>query len=86
MEKTPVEWLVEKINDQFIIGGFDNLLIVKEAIEMEKQKKNDTSNVTRVEVIQHSDPHNGRAYVNSNAKDVFIEFQDDGRTLKIFLK
>jgi hypothetical protein len=42
--------------------------------------------VTRVEVIQHSPPYNGRAFTKYNAKDVEIQFQDDGRTLKIFLK
>jgi len=42
--------------------------------------------VTRVEVIQHSPPHDGRAYTKYNAKDVEIQYQDDGRTLKIFLK
>jgi hypothetical protein len=42
--------------------------------------------VRRVEVIQHSPPHNGRAYTNYNAKDVEIQYQDEGRTLKIFLK
>lgn len=42
--------------------------------------------VTRVEVIQHSPPHNGRAYTNYDAKDVEIQYQDDERTLKIFLK
>ena len=47
---------------------------------------NDTSQVTRVEVIQHSEPYNGRAYTNYNAKEVEIQFQDRGKTLKIFLK
>jgi len=42
--------------------------------------------VTRVEVIQHSPPHMGRAYTNYNAKDVELQYQDDGKTLKIFLK
>ena len=51
-----------------------------------QQQFNDTSEVTRVEVIQHSDPYNGRAYTNYNAKDVDIQFQDRGKTLKIFLK
>jgi hypothetical protein len=50
------------------------------------QEQNDTSKVTRVEVIQHSPPYNGRAFTKYNAKDVEIQFQDDGRTLKIFLK
>ena len=51
-----------------------------------QQEQNDTSKVTRVEVIQHSPPYNGRAYTNYFAKDVEIQFQDDGKTLKIFLK
>jgi len=51
-----------------------------------QQEKNNTSKVTRFEVIQHSHPYNGRAYTNYNAKDVEIQFQDDGKTLKIFLK
>jgi hypothetical protein len=51
-----------------------------------QQEQNDTSNVTRVEVIQHSPPYNGRAFTKYNAKDVEIQFQDDGTTLKIFLK
>ena len=42
--------------------------------------------VTRVEVIQHSVPYMGRAYTNYNAKDVELQYQDDGKTLKIFLK
>lgn len=42
--------------------------------------------VTRVEVIQHSEPYNGRAYTNYNAKNVELQYQDNGRTLKIFLK
>lgn len=49
------------------------------------QKQYDTSKVTRVEVIQHSPPHNGRVYVNHNAKNVEISLQDDGRTLKLYL-
>jgi len=51
-----------------------------------QQQFNDTSEVTRVEVIQHSEPYNGRAYTNYNAKEVEIQYQDDGKTLKIFLK
>jgi hypothetical protein len=51
-----------------------------------QQEQNDTSKVTRVEVIQHSPPYNGRAFTKYNAKDVEIQFQDRGKTLKIFLK
>ena len=53
-------------------------------VEMEKQQS--FANVNRVEVIQHSEPYNGRAYTNYNAKDVEIQLQDDNKTLKIFLK
>jgi hypothetical protein len=51
-----------------------------------QQQFNDTSEVTRIEVIQHSEPYNGRAYTNYDAKEVEIQFQDRGKTLKIFLK
>jgi len=51
-----------------------------------QEKQGDASNVTRVEVIQHSEPYNGRAYTNYNAKDVEMQLQDNGKTLKIFLK
>jgi hypothetical protein len=50
-----------------------------------QQQFNNTSEVTRVEVIQHSEPYNGRAYTNYNAKDVEIQLQDNNKTLKIFL-
>jgi len=41
-----------------------------------------TDKITRVEVIDTG----GRAYTNNHAYDVEISFQDDNRTLKIFLK
>lgn len=50
-----------------------------------QQEQYDTSKVTRVEVIQHSPPYKGRAYVNYDAKNVEISLQDDGRTLKLYL-
>jgi hypothetical protein len=57
---------------------------------MENEEINETTfllpKVTRVEVIQHSEPYNGRAYTNYSAKDVEIQYQDDGKTLKIFIK
>ena len=42
--------------------------------------------VTRLEVIQHSPPYNGRAYTNYAAKEVEVQYQDGGRTLKVFCK
>lgn len=40
------------------------------------------SDVTRVEVIDAE----GRAYVNTNAAYVVTDLQDEGRTLKVFIK
>jgi hypothetical protein len=60
--------------------------LIAQAKIREEQQQNDTSKVNRVEVIQHSEPYNGRAYTNYNAKDVEIQLQDDNKTLKIFLK
>lgn len=42
--------------------------------------------VSRLEVIQHSPPYNGRAYTNYSAKEVEVQYQDGGRTLKVFCK
>jgi hypothetical protein len=81
MKQTAVEWL----EDEMLKGKFSMKNIFEQAKEMEKQQ-NDTSKVKRFEVIQHSPPYNGRAFTKYNAKDVEIQFQDDGRTLKIFLK
>ncbi|MEM8796877.1 MAG: hypothetical protein AAGE89_09760 [Pseudomonadota bacterium] len=46
-----------------------------------KDKTEYLPDVTRVEVISEK----GRDYVNLNCRNVQIEFQDDGKTLKIFL-
>jgi hypothetical protein len=81
MKQTAVEWLVNVVQS-CIAPDY----IPKEIVEQAKEMENDTSKVTRVEVIQHSAPYNGRAYTNYNAKDVEIQFQDRGKTLKIFLK
>ena len=77
---TAVEWLTDKL-PKSIETQFSKQ--IEQAKEMENNYK---LKATRVEVIQHSPPYNGRAYTNYNAKDVEIMLQDDGRTLKIFLK
>lgn len=82
---TAVEWLYKNLLEN-PISNEDvqyNEAVLHNAKEMEKSMYN---NVSRVEVIQHSPPHNGRAYTNYNAKDVDVQLQDDGKTLKIFLK
>lgn len=89
---TAVKWFSNEISE--IIGKVpfskeqEEKLIytLEKAKEMEAKQKIDTSNVSRVEVIQHSEPYNGRAYTNYNAKDVEIQLQDSNKTLKIFLK
>jgi len=91
--KTAVEQLIERIDNEVdslktlhgaeIRGRMIGLAFAKRvALELKEKYKE----VNRVEVIQHSDPYNGRAYVNYNAKDVDIQIQDEGRTLKVFLK
>ena len=87
MKQTAVEWLANEFYEKLEVRGDGALFndLVNQAKEMEKQQ-NDTSKVKRFEVIQHSPPYNGRAFTKYNAKDVEIQFQDDGRTLKIFLK
>jgi hypothetical protein len=44
--------------------------------------KDDTSKVTRLEVIDED----GRSYVKYGITDVQFSLQDDGRTLKLFVK
>jgi hypothetical protein len=84
MTQTAVEWLVEQLKINNYISDNAHWLI-DEAKDFEKQIVN-TSKVSRIEVIQHSLPYNGRAYTNYNAEYVDIQLQDDGTTLKIFLK
>jgi hypothetical protein len=42
----------------------------------------DTTQVTRVEVIDE----NGREYTNYHCNDIKVSFQDNNKTLKVFLK
>ncbi len=46
-----------------------------------KERAQDYSQVTRVEVIDAS----GRAYTKLNIKSVELQLQDDARTLKLFI-
>jgi hypothetical protein len=80
-KQTAVEWLIEQCPRIETIVAYN---ILEQAKEMEQILN--TSKINRVEVIQHSEPYNGRAYTNYNAKDVEVQFQDEGETLKIFLK
>ena len=86
MRKETLEEAAERFANNFTED--ENKFAIEDFIAGAKwqQEFNDTSQVTRVEVIQHSEPYNGRAYTNYNAKEVEIQLQDDGKTLKIFLK
>jgi hypothetical protein len=54
----------------------------------EKQTTFPFPEVTRIEVINHSKEiqNPGRVYVNMNCKDVELQYQDNFKTLKIFIK
>ena len=87
--KTELEEAAEKYVNSFEFGIAHPRRVCKNAFingAKWQTEQNNTSKINRVEVIQHSEPYNGRAYTNYNAKDVEIQFQDDGKTLKIFLK
>ena len=88
MKQETLEEAAEKYVEINVAKNVAKLMYKEHFIEGAKwqQEFNDTSQVTRVEVIQHSEPYNGRAYTNYNAKEVEIQFQDRGKTLKIFLK
>ena len=46
-------------------------------------EKYESNKITRCEVIEDD---KGRSYTNYNVKDLELSYQDDGRTLKIFIK
>lgn len=52
-------------------------------LKEESQTPLNTSNVNRVEVIKRG---TGRVYVNNDTDNVVVQLQDDGKTIKIFLK
>jgi len=90
--KTPLQKLLEYESE--LTHMFDSdarvamalLYYVRVFLKEEIVKEQPYKDVNRVEVIQHSEPYNGRAYTNYNAKDVEVQLQDDNKTLKVFLK
>lgn len=50
------------------------------------QKELPESKVTRLEVIDHSGSGVGRAYSKHGINSLELSYQDDGKTLKIFIK
>ena len=72
----------DKRTIKMCLESFEQDLLQEMVAYAEKNKPE----VKRVEVIQHSPPYNGRAYTNYAAKEVEVQYQDGGRTLKIFCK
>lgn len=46
----------------------------------------DVEHYQRIEVIDHTKNGEGRAYIKRGTLEVKIQVQDDGKTLKIFIK
>ena len=52
-------------------------------LEYKNEFKFPVDSITRLEIIEYN---NGRAYVNRDLSNVELSLQDDGKTLKIFVK
>ena len=83
---TPLDYIFKQFNllsdadfKSWFINEYDNLK------DLETQQMVDTSDVTRFEVIDHSESMKGRFVVEYNIT-VDLQLQDDNRTLKVFLK
>ena len=57
-----------------------------DVVRVPSRKSIDVANVTRFEVINHSRNGEGREYVAKNISIDDVQLQDDGKTMKIFLK
>lgn len=57
-----------------------------DVVKIPSRKSIDVANVTRFEAIDHSENGSGREYVRKGISILDVSLQDDGRTLKIFLK
>lgn len=83
---SPVEWLINEIHkkEQGLVKTSYNHIFDK-AKQMEQEVKTN-SNVIRFEVINHSPTGEGREYTRYGIKMDDLSLQDEGKTLKIFLK
>ena len=71
---------------EFEIFHDENGLEYARLIPFEGFVRDNLNKVTRFEVIDHTPNGEGRAYIKRNINEIEISYQDDGRTLKIFLK
>lgn len=55
-------------------------------ISKQEELPNELSKITRLEVIDHTPQGEGRAYIQRGIKELELSYQDDGKTLKIFIK
>ena len=76
------EWFSEEEEESLSWMSLPDVEEFGKKFEAIKHNINNLQGVTRVEVIDAE----GRAYVNTNAAYVVIDLQDEGRTLKVFLK
>ena len=83
---------LEIIRDCAHRGGYESLrdqldlAIASQKPELEKQEEEDGSRLSRVEVINHTRGGSGREYiVIQEGIDIMLDYQDQGRTLKIFI-
>ena len=84
-----VEWLFNELLGDRVLSK-ELIELREQALELEKQQQLDFTNITRLEVINHaSNRHSiGRILTMYETKDftaVEAEFQDENRTLKIFI-
>ena len=84
--KEEIEQLAEKnfpIEEYPTNEGFEHFAYKQGYIQCQ-ENMSDTSKVTRFEVIDE----NGRVYVKNSLYNCHLElsYQDDGRTLKVFIK
>jgi hypothetical protein len=77
---TPVEWLVQQMENQQYFIGNELYSAIEEAKRMEQAKY---EKVTRFEVIDHTVEF-GRLYTKHNCM-VELQLQDEDRTLKAFI-
>jgi hypothetical protein len=87
--KTVIEEAIELIKADYEANTRLRPSYVFQTLSNAKAKEDEgqinMSKITRVEVIEHYPKHNGRVYTNHDVRDVELSFQDDDRTLKIFL-
>lgn len=55
-------------------------------IYKQEELSNEPSKITRLEIIDHSPEGKGRVYGKHDIKSLELSYQDDGKTLKIFIK